>query len=323
MKFSLVLAFAGASSTLAAPILPFLDTIGDAVDDAIGGSGNEAAPTPVPANEIPNFARIAQFARASYCSPPVVQDWACGEACDANPQTQPIIAGGDGEEIPRFFVAFDPPSNSIVVAHEGTNTSSIDSLSNDVDLFFSDPSDEAFPGAKDAGAQLHSGFQDTFERTSQEILESVNAGIAKFNATNVIITGHSLGAAMGLLDTMFLASQLGPSINIRAIGFGLPRVGNKEWADFVDKTAQDRNIDFEFVVNNDDPVPRLPPVALGFQHPSGEIFQKNNDGSIETLQCPGQENENCLGLSSLLEANIGDHDGPYAGVELGSASCTL
>lgn len=104
MKFSLILALAGAGSTLAAP-LPFLgdliDDLGDAISDAIGGSGNEAAPTPVAANEISNIARIAQFARASYCSPQVVQQWACGEACDANPQTQPIISGGDSGEIPR------------------------------------------------------------------------------------------------------------------------------------------------------------------------------------------------------------------------------
>jgi hypothetical protein len=100
MKVSLLIALVGAGSTLAAP-LPFLDELGDAITEAIGGSGNEAAPAPVPANEIPDFTRIAQFARASYCTPQVVQEWACGEACDANPQTQPIIAGGDSGEIPR------------------------------------------------------------------------------------------------------------------------------------------------------------------------------------------------------------------------------
>jgi len=100
MKFSLVLALAGAGSTLAAP-LQFLEEFGDIISEAIGGSGNEAAPIPVSANEIPDFGRIAQFARASYCTPQVVQEWACGEACDANPETQPIAAGGDSGEIPR------------------------------------------------------------------------------------------------------------------------------------------------------------------------------------------------------------------------------
>jgi hypothetical protein len=56
-------------------------------------------------------------------------------------------------------VAFDPPSNSIVVGHQGTNKEDIQSILNDVNFFLNDPSD-AFPGAEEAGAKLHSGFQD-------------------------------------------------------------------------------------------------------------------------------------------------------------------
>jgi len=321
MKFSLVLALASASSTLAAPV-PL--NFGDLFSEIIGGLGddtNTAAPDPV--DEISDFARIAQFTRASFCSTPVVQKWACGEACDANPQTRPIIAGGNNAEIPQFFVAFDPPSNSIVVAHQGTDRKDADSVFNDVDLFFDDPDEITFPGAKEAGAQLHGGFQDTFNRTSQDVLDAVQSGIANFKATNVIVTGHSLGAAIGLLDTMFLAQHLDPAISIKSVIFGLPRTGNKKWADFVDKTVKDRNVDFQFFVNGDDPVPKVPPVALGFQHPSGEIFQKNNTASIETLRCPGQENENCSASIALVDSDVKSHDGPYVGVELGKKSCLL
>lgn len=166
----------------------------------------------------------------------------------------------------------------------------------------------------------------SFERTSQDVLDSVQAGIANFGATNVIVTGHSLGAAIALLDTMFLATRLDPSIALKSVVFGLPRTGNKEWASFVDKTVQDRNINFQFFTNDADPVPKVPPTALGYQHPSGEIFQKNNtatDGTIQTLRCPGQENENCSASISLLESDVSAHDGPYAGVGLGSKFCLL
>lgn len=155
------------------------------------------------------------------------------------------------------------------------------------------------------------------------MLNAVQSGIADFNAKNVIVTGHSLGAAIGLLDTVFLAQHLDPSISIKSVTFGLPRTGNKAWADFVDKIVKDRKIDFQFFVNGDDPVPKVPPVALGFQHPSGEIFQKNNTASIETLRCPGQENENCSASISLFDSDTKSHDGPYAGVELGRKFCPL
>lgn len=155
------------------------------------------------------------------------------------------------------------------------------------------------------------------------MLDAVRSGITNFGAKNVIVTGHSLGAAVGLLDTMFLAQNLDPSIGIKSVIFGLPRTGNKQWADFVDKTVKDRNIDFQFFVNGDDPVPKVPPTALGFQHPSGEIFQKNNTASIETLRCPGQENENCSASISVFDSSVASHDGPYAGVSLGRSFCTL
>lgn len=106
MKISLVLALASASSALAAP-LPFnLGDLGDLVSEVIGGPDNDndaskGAPTAVSASDIPDLARIAQFTRASFCSTPVVQQWACGEACDANPQTRTIIAGGDNGAIPQ------------------------------------------------------------------------------------------------------------------------------------------------------------------------------------------------------------------------------
>jgi Lipase (class 3) len=158
------------------------------------------------------------------------------------------------------------------------------------------------------------------------VLDFVRAGISDFNAKNVIVTGHSQGAALGLLDTIFLAKHLDPSIKIKSVVFGLPRTGNKEWADFVDKTMQERKIDFQFFINDADPVPKVPPVELGFRHATGEVFQRNNtnpDGSIETLHCPGQENQNCSASISLLDSNVSFHSGPYAGVKLGLSACPL
>ena len=153
------------------------------------------------------------------------------------------------------------------------------------------------------------------------MLDSVQSGIKDFGAKNVLITGHSLGAAIGVLDTMFLAKHLDPSIGIKTVVFGLPRTGNKKWADFVDKTVQDRNINFQFFINDADPVPKVPLTDLGFHHASGEIFQKNS--TAQTIQCPGQENNNCSAGIPFADSKVAFHDGPYAGVELGAKSCQL
>jgi hypothetical protein len=42
------------------------------------------------------------------------------------------------------------------------------------------------------------------------------------------------GAAIATLDAMMLKQELDPSVQIQTTVFGLPRVGNQAWADFVD-----------------------------------------------------------------------------------------
>ena len=52
--------------------------------------------------------------------------------------------------------------------------------------------------------------------------------------------------------------------------------------------------DFTHVTNQNDPVPNVPPHALSFQHPSGELHIKtvsDSTGNATMLDCPGQEND--------------------------------
>lgn len=43
------------------------------------------------------------------------------------------------------------------------------------------------------GVKVHSGFQDTFERTADDVLAAVQQTVADTGATQVLATGHSLG----------------------------------------------------------------------------------------------------------------------------------
>jgi predicted lipase len=46
----------------------------------------------------------------------------------------------------------------------------------------------------------------------------------KTGTSNVAVVGHSLGAAIALIDTMFLTLNLPKTAKVRHIGYGLPRV---------------------------------------------------------------------------------------------------
>lgn len=50
------------------------------------------------------------------------------------------------------------------------------------------------------GIQVHDGFQQTFERTADGVLAGVQNGLSTKNATNVLVTGHSLGTLCATFD---------------------------------------------------------------------------------------------------------------------------
>lgn len=44
-----------------------------------------------------------------------------------------------------------------------------------------------------AGAEVHDGFLDTFERTADDVLSFVGQALESSGFTDVLVTGHSLG----------------------------------------------------------------------------------------------------------------------------------
>ncbi|KAN0063358.1 hypothetical protein ACQY0O_004524 [Thecaphora frezii] len=244
------------------------------------------------------YQKPAQFSQGAYCSPAVGST-----LVDA----QVLATGGDGQNIPLYYVAHST-SLGVVVGHQGTNTSSFQSILNDLEFIqVSANSRLTFLGS---GVKLHSGFQDTWTKTADTILALVKSALSKFNETRVVTVGHSLGAAIALLDALYLQKQL-PSATVTSTTFGLPRVGNPAFANAVDAKLPG----FVHVVNGRDPVPHLPTGDMGFQHPSGEIWI-NPANSLTALSCPGQENSNCAVGVNPLTYNVGHHTGYYFNVHI-------
>ncbi|KAJ7458560.1 alpha/beta-hydrolase [Mycena latifolia] len=287
-------------ATFARPIFGLGASTGD--DQATG------APTPFSlADANSTFLRPAQFARVAYCSSASITAWSCGAPCDALPNVTFLQSGGDQGTIPLYFIAYDPTSESLVVAHEGTDAKNILSIANDAQFGLVPLNATRFPETADQNITVHDGFQKTFERTADSLLAGVQAGLASTGVKKVVVTGHSLGAALATMTGAMLKDALDPSVAVSVTGFGLPRGGNPGWADFIDN-----GVGVTFLTNQNDPVPTVPPKFLGFQHTAGEVHivdDKQDDGSM--VACPGQDNSNCATGNSLLAASIPDHLGPY------------
>ncbi len=70
-------------------------------------------------------------------------------------------------------------------------------------------------------------------RTAKQVLAAVQTALKQSSFERVTIVGHSLGAAIALLDSIYLLPFL-PGVSIRIIGYGMPRVGNEAFATYVD-----------------------------------------------------------------------------------------
>ncbi|KAK0214948.1 alpha/beta-hydrolase [Armillaria fumosa] len=261
--------------------------------------------------QVSAFKPYTFYASASYCQPSTTLTWTCGAPCQANPGFKPVASRGDGDDVQFWYVGYDPSLNTIIVGHQGTDTTKILPIITDLDFFLESLDSSLFPGIG-SSIKVHSGFKESQADTATQVLLSVRTAMSTFSTTSVTVVGHSLGGAIALLDGVYLDLQL-PTASVSVISYGMPRVGNQAFADYVDA-----HVSVSHVNNKKDPVPILPGRFLGFHHPSGE---KHITDSNAWAACPGQDNEDdqcTVGeVSNILVGDPDDHSGPYDGVVMG------
>ena len=106
--------------------------------------------------------------------------------------------------------------------------------------------------------------------------------MSRHSTKSVTIVGHSLGAALALLDAVYLPLHLPAGTTFRTVGYGMPRVGNQAFANYVDSHVTS----LTHINNKEDPVPILPGRFLGFVHASGEVHIMDNN---QWVACPGKK----------------------------------
>ncbi|KAL9938089.1 hypothetical protein V8E36_002712 [Tilletia maclaganii] len=295
MRFSTaVLALLAPLAALAAPL--------DIVIDP-----RQSTATPYAVTNYVQYQPAAKWSQSAYCYP------AAGQVINS---ANVLWATGDGRGTPYVYVAYQPSSNTVVVAQQGTNSSSLSSIENDLDVA-KDPPGYYLSGCLPSNAGVHGGFQSTFELTAAGVLSNVVAALRQYPNANVLVTGHSLGGAVAVLDHAYLACNLGqygvPYASLQSIVFGKPRTGDHVYADWVDA-----NLLTTHIGNDDDPVIHLPKSGKDsddYWHESGEVWINPRD-SYSAVYCPGQENENCSRSVSIFSYSLSAHLGTYFGVPI-------
>jgi len=267
--------------------------------------------TTLTSSQIAVFKPFSWFAATAYCDPSVTKAWTCGTNCNANSDFIPVASGGDGSSVQFWYVGYSPSQSTVVVAHQGTDTSQIEALATDAEIVRGSLDSTLFPGI-DSSVGVHDGFRDEQAKTATQVLAAVQSAISAHGATKVTVVGHSLGAAIALLDGIYLPLHIS-GVTFKTITYGMPRVGNQEFADYVDA-----HISLTHINNREDAVPIVPGRFLGYHHPSGEVHIQDSGA---WLACPGQDNTDTLctvgDVPNIFDGSTGDHSGPYDGVHMG------
>merc|ERR1712048_198442 len=136
-------------------------------------------------------------------------------------------------------------------------------------------------------AMIHQGFYDNWQDLEQLGMNAaIKAMLTKYDNSDILVTGHSLGgalaaiAALELLSNPEYTSYAKKSVNI--ISFGQPRWCNKNLAlyfnDIIDSNWR--------IVNEHDSVPTIPYESMGYYHTSTEVWYTSTD-PLTYHQCDG------------------------------------
>jgi len=137
-----------------------------------------------------------------------------------------------------------------------------------------------------SGVGVHNGFAREQASTVSAILSVVQNTLSTKGLSSVTVVGHSLGAALALLDGVFFSLQLPNNGTVEVTSYGMPSAGNQAFADFVDSQLSGC---VTHMNNQEDPVPVVLGEFLGFHHPSGRpIYWILARGILAALPRSGQ-----------------------------------
>ncbi|KAH8826112.1 lipase class 3 family protein [Flagelloscypha sp. PMI_526] len=225
-------------------------------------------------SEIDEFTPFTHWVGAASCSSSSTRTWTCGVHCDAHPGFNTTAAGGDGGSTPFWFVGFDPTLQAVMVGHDGTDFSNLKSIFVDANFPKSPLDPNLFPGLPN-GVEAHSGFKDAHARSATDVLNAVKTTMSTHSTNKIVTVGWSQGGAISLLEGLHLHLTL-PQADVSVYAYGMPRVGNAEWADFADQRMQGKIIR---ITNKHDVVPTLPN-SDEYHHVSGERYIKDDNSWV-------------------------------------------
>ncbi|XP_047330180.1 lipase-like [Impatiens glandulifera] len=250
---------------------------------------------------------LAHYASAVYISDLMgLFNWTCSRCIKTNGFVM-IDLIVDVDNCLQAFVGFAKSLNAVIIAFRGTQLKSIQNWMTDLNWCLSDLD---YPDSSEA--KVHHGFYSAYHDTSMRpaVVKAVRKANLMYGANiNVFVTGHSMGGAMASFCALDL-KMTGLAKNIQVCTYGMPRIGNAEFATFYSQHVPDTIR----VTSERDIVPHLPPNYpthyRNYRHFPREVWihKVENDCSVNIIEtvCDESGEDPCCSRS-LIRYSLFNH----------------
>lgn len=124
----------------------------------------------------------------------------------------------------------------------------------------------------------HQGFYNSWLEARSGVLAAIKTTASTYPTNRVVVVGHSLGGAIADIAAAEIR-KAGTDADLYT--YGAPRIAGPALSEYI--TKQNKGGNFR-VTHYDDPVPRLPPRALGYVHISPEYYIDTVTGVVPTAE---------------------------------------
>ena len=239
------------------------------------------------------------ISQAAYCVDSI-STWDCA-TCDATNKLDTVL-NKRGE---RVLLGFNTQHQSIFVGFRGSSN-----IQNWIDnVKFSQITPYSNPQIA-----VENGFYGLYSDLKEDISATTKMLSEKYATNSIIVTGHSLGAALATImafDLLYVEkSELHPIL----ITFGSPRVGNKYFA----TTMNDFDIYSNRITHYYDIVPHVPQEFMKYSHISHEVWY--NEPNTKYVICNDETGEDvkCSDSCSPIHCTSTSDHLRYLNINMGS-----
>lgn len=156
---------------------------------------------------------------------------------------------------------------------------------------------DTFP---DCNCKVHNGFYKSATNIYSQVEDSLNDMLDIFPSYDIIVTGHSYGAAVAQLVAMELISR---KYTISVYNYGQPRIGNPTYAAFVNTKLSNS----WRITHHKDMVPHVPPVTgLDYYHSCREVYEDEKH-TLHICSDVDGEDPTCADQYALYQTDTTDH----------------